>query len=75
MAKKQNTKIRIYYDTTGNTLNVWFDDPKKDYVSEEAGDDVILNKDRRGRVIGFEKLNFSARDQRPLSLPVESQVF
>ena len=40
-----------------NTLDVWFDDPEKEWVSEETGDDVILKKDRNGRVIGFEKLN------------------
>jgi uncharacterized protein YuzE len=52
------TKIRVYYDSHGNTLNVWFDDPKKEFASEETGEEVILVKDRRGRVIGFEKLNF-----------------
>ena len=40
-----------------NTLDVWFDDPEKEWASEETGDDVILKKDRNGRVIGFEKLN------------------
>ncbi len=53
-------KIRIYYDTQGNTLNVWFDDPEKEYISEETGEEVILNKDRKGKVIGFEKLNYFA---------------
>ena len=40
-----------------NTLDVWFDDPEKEWASEETGDYVILKKDRNGRVIGFEKLN------------------
>jgi hypothetical protein len=35
-------KVRVFYDREGNTLNVWFDDPKKEYVCEESGDDVIL---------------------------------
>jgi len=39
-------------------LNIWFDDPQKEHVSEEIGNEVILNKDSSGRVIGFEKLNF-----------------
>ena len=51
-------KVRVYFDRVGNTLSVWFDDPKKEHVCEESGDDVILVKDRRGRVIGFERLNF-----------------
>lgn len=53
-------KIRLYYDTKGNTLNVWFDDPKKEHICEETGEEIILAKDRRGRVIGFEKLNYGA---------------
>ena len=44
-------KVRIYYDREGNTLTVWFDDPKKEHVCEEVDDDVVLMKDRRGRVI------------------------
>ena len=50
-------KIRIYYDSQGSTLNVWFDDPKKEFVSEETGEEIILIKDKKGKVIGFEKLN------------------
>jgi Protein of unknown function (DUF2283) len=42
-------KLRVYYDREGNTLSVWFDDPKKESVCEEADDDVILVKDRHGR--------------------------
>jgi hypothetical protein len=51
-------KIRILYDKQGNTLSVWFDDPAKEYICEETSEEVILVKDRMGRVIGFERLNF-----------------
>lgn len=64
-------KIKIHYDSLGNTLNVWFDDPKKEYISEETGEEVILNKDKKGNVIGFEKLNFSKSKNLLQSLPVE----
>jgi hypothetical protein len=37
----------------GNTLSVWFDDPSKESVCEEADDDVTLIKDRQGRLIGL----------------------
>ena len=50
------SKLKIYYDTEGKTLSVWFDDPKKEVLSEEVGDGVILSKDKKGEVIGFEKL-------------------
>ena len=68
-------KIRVYYDTKGNTLNVWFDNPKKEHISEETGEEVILAKDKKGKVIGFEKLNFLAHPGKIIkNLPVEVLV-
>ena len=69
-------KVRVFYDRRGNTLSVWFDDPKKEFICEETADDVILVKDRRGRVIGFERLNFLSPKQQKLSqnIPVEFQA-
>ena len=69
-------RIKIYYDQKGNSLSVWFAGPKKEFVCEEAGDDVVLVKDRRGRVIGFERLNvLSPKQQKDaVSLPVEVQM-
>ena len=66
-------KLSVYYDRAGNTLSVWFDDPKKEYVCEESDDDMILVKDRKGRVIGFERLNFLSAKQRKegATVPVE----
>jgi uncharacterized protein YuzE len=66
-------KLRVYFDREGNTLSVWFDDPKKEHVCEESDDDVVLMKDRRGRVIGFERLNFLSDKQKKegVRAPVE----
>ncbi len=66
-------KVRVYFDREGNTLGVWFDDPKKEHICEESDDDVILVKDRTGRVIGFERLNYLSPDQveAGVSVPVE----
>jgi uncharacterized protein YuzE len=55
-------KVKVFHDTIGNTLVVWFDEPKDEYEVEETGDEVILMKNREGRVIGFEKLNFVRGD-------------
>jgi hypothetical protein len=52
-------QVKVFCDRAGNTLTVWFDEPEKEYVCEETGDEVILMKDRQGRVIGFEKLNYA----------------
>lgn len=68
-------KIRLYFDSKGNTLNIWFDDPKKEYICEETGEEIILVKDKKGRVIGFEKLNFLLHPQEILkTLPVEVSI-
>lgn len=51
-------QIKVYYDQVGNTLTVWFGNPQDEYISEETGEEIILMKDKTGRVIGFEKINF-----------------
>jgi uncharacterized protein YuzE len=53
-------QIKVYYDREGNTLTVWFGNPADEYIAEETGEEVVLMKDRNGKVIGFEKLNFTA---------------
>ena len=69
-------KLRVLYDREGNTLSVWFDDPKKEHICEESDDDLVLVKDRRGKVIGFERLNYLSAKQRKegMSIPVEVQM-
>ena len=52
--------LNVFYDRTGRTLTVWFGKPQDEYACEETGDEVVLMKDRQGRVIGFEKLNYPA---------------
>ncbi len=69
-------KVRVYFDRVGNSLTVWFDDPTKESVCEEVGDDVVLMKDRRGRVIGFERLNYltKLKQAEGSNIPVEVQM-
>jgi hypothetical protein len=66
----------VYHDRAGNTLTVWFADPAKESICEEVSDDVVLMKDRRGRVISFERLNYLTRNQQEqgATVPVEVQV-
>ena len=74
MAKMR--KVRFVYDREGNSLSVWFDDPKKEHISEETGKEVVLVKDKKGRVIGFEKLNFMPKGKAFSwkTVPVEALV-
>ncbi|HEY1861098.1 MAG TPA: DUF2283 domain-containing protein [Gemmataceae bacterium] len=69
-------KVKVYYDQTGNTLCIWFDQPKKEHLCEEIADDMVLMKDRRGCVIGIERLNYMSRKQHGAgaNLPVEVQM-
>ncbi len=65
-------QVKVYYDRAGNTLTVWFGNPQDEYVCEETGDEIILMKDRAGRVIGFEKLNFSIPPSEQLQVAFEA---
>lgn len=64
--------VRVFYDHEGNTLTVWFAEPHSEAVAEETGDEIILMKDDRGRVIGFEKLNYHAPDPAEVSVVFET---
>lgn len=64
--------VKMYFDREGQTLTVWFTDPQAEYVCEETGDEVVLMKDASGRVLGFEKLNFSVPDSDALRVDLET---
>jgi len=64
--------VRVFYDHEGNTLTVWFADPRREAVAEETGDEIILMKDTLGRVIGFEKLNYHASDPADVRVVLET---
>lgn len=65
-------EVKVFYDKAGNTLTVWFTDPADEHVCEETGDEVVLMKDKTGKVIGFEKLNFSVKDPELLRVAFET---
>jgi len=65
-------QVRVCFDKKGNTLTVWFGNPKDEYVCEETGDEIILMKDKKGRVIGFENLNYALPKQADLRIAFET---
>jgi len=65
-------ELKVFHDREGKTLTVWLTDRSQEYVCEETGDEVVLMKDRAGRVIGFEKLNFSVPDSDSLRIALET---
>jgi len=82
MSLKASVDIKVYYDREGNTLTVWFDDPadevlalsQREYVAEETGEEIVLMKDREGKVIGFEKLNFTGHVGDAIKVAFETVV-
>jgi len=67
-------QVKVYYDREGNTLTVWFGDPADEYVSEETGEEIVLMKDKDGKVIGFEKLNFTAQTADAIKVAFETVI-
>jgi uncharacterized protein YuzE len=65
-------QVKVFYDEVGNTLTVWFGNPQDEYVAEETGDEVVLMKDKAGKVIGFEKLNFSLANPKHIQVAFET---
>ena len=64
-------RVSVYHDRTGETLTVWFGNPKDEYICEHTKEDIILMKDKCGNVIGFEKLFFSVPSTERLQFTFE----
>lgn len=65
--------LKVFYDREGHTLTVWFADRSQEYACTEAGDEVVLMKDRSGRVIGVEKLHFAISESEPMQIVLEME--
>jgi hypothetical protein len=65
-------QVKVFYDEVGNTLTVWFGDSQDEYIGEETGEEVVLMKNKAGKVIGFEKLNFTLAKPQHLQVAFET---
>ncbi|MBM3779511.1 MAG: DUF2283 domain-containing protein [Acidimicrobiia bacterium] len=65
-------EVKVFYDRAGKTLTVWFTGRSREFICEETGEDVVLMKDAEGRVVGFEKLNFSIPQSDSLHVALET---
>lgn len=65
MAKTTKRIVKIYLDPVANTLNIWWDNPKKAYSSEEVAspyrNDIIV-KDRQGRPVSLEVIGLFPKE-------------
>ena len=51
--------IRVIHDPVGETLTVYWAEPRTDQICEETGEGIILIKDAKTReVIGYERLYY-----------------
>ncbi|MHB1546645.1 MAG: DUF2283 domain-containing protein [bacterium] len=64
-------KITVYYRKDFDTMDIWFGNPKDEVMSEEAGEGIILKKDKNGKTIGIEKLYVSKTVGIDKALPIE----
>ena len=67
-------KMTIVFNKEANTVDIWFDDPKKEAKAEETGQEIILKRDKQGNIIGIEKINFLKAEMQkkmPAKMPFE----
>ena len=64
-------KVKIYYSKEKDTMDIWFNNPELEVISEEVGEGVILKKDKDGKVIGIEKLYVTKTLGIEQTLPLE----
>ena len=66
-------RVRVIYDTVGHTLTVWLGDPQQEYLSTMTDDEVVIMKDRDGRLLGFEVLHYQPKEPNH-GLSVEASI-
>ena len=64
-------KVIVYYHKENDTMDIWFGNQEDEYICEEAGEGIILKKNKSGKVIGIEKLYVSKTLELKQPLPVE----
>ena len=67
-------KVTVYYHKDSDTMDIWFGNPEDEVICEEAGEGIILKKDKNGKTIGIEKLYVSKTVGIDTPFPVELVV-
>lgn len=63
-------KINLIHDNIGKTLTIHFSDAKEEFISELTDDEIIIMKNKDGKVIGLEILHFDYNPDEGISLKV-----
>ncbi len=67
-------KVKVFYHKKADTIDVWFGNPDDEVSADEAGDGVILKKNKNSDVIGIEKLYVSKTMGKQPVVPMEILV-
>lgn len=51
-------QAKFFIDPIGNTISVWFKDPREEVMTDVDEQGNILSLDKEGEVFGFEKISF-----------------
>jgi len=69
---EENVKtLRIYYFKETDSMDIWLDEPAKEYMCEEVNDHILLKKDKEDNVIGIEIISLSTLAKTPLEVPIK----
>ena len=67
-------KVIVYFQRDSDTMDIRLDDPEDEVICEEAGEGIILKKDKCAKVTGIEKLYVSKPVGISQPFPVELVV-
>ena len=67
-------KMNFFYDDEADVLDISIGKPKR-ALSEEIGNDIVVRKDQKGKVVGFTILNFEKRAEveKGSNIPIEAK--
>ncbi|MCK9266187.1 DUF2283 domain-containing protein [bacterium] len=66
-------RVIIKYQKESDSMDIWFGNPEDEYICEEAGEGIIFKKDKKGKIIGIERL-YVSKILGVSSFPVEVTV-
>ena len=63
--------LKIFQDRDNHILTIWVDDPQKEFIAEEIGEELLIMQDSEGKTIGIERMNFVLADQNSLDVQLQ----
>lgn len=47
--------LKIFYDRDNHILTIWFDDPQKEFIAEEIGEELLVMQDSGGKRLALKE--------------------